>query len=236
MRVFMERLKQFIKKEISGWRTIEVCWLLFCLASILGLSLFLKDSAAGIASSLTGTLYIILAGKGKISCYFFGIFNTILYGLVSYQNRLFGEVMLNWGWYLPMMMVGIFFWKRNLDKDSTIIKTALSLKGKAVCCICCAAGIALYAQVLKHLNDPQPVVDSLTTVLSVAAMILTVKRCSDQWIMWIIVNCASVWMWYREYVSGSGSAAVLLMWIIALANGIIFYIKWHVDMKKCQTE
>lgn len=80
----------------------------------------------------------------------------------------------------------------------------------------------------------QPVIDSLTTVLSIAAMILTVKRCSDQWLMWIIVNTASIWMWYKAYLAGEGSIAVLLMWIIALANGIIFYIQWNREIKNAQ--
>ena len=230
----MSVLKQFFRNELSGWRPAEIIWLSFCLVSTLGISLYLKDSAPGIAASLTGTAYTIIAGKGKISCYLFGVFNTLLYGFVSYQNRLFGEVMLNWGWYLPMMFCGAFFWKRNLNKSSTITKTSLPLKGKLICALLCILGIAGYAMLLKHLKDPQPVIDSLTTVLSIAAMILTVKRCSDQWLMWIIVNTASIWMWYKAYLAGEGSIAVLLMWIIALANGIIFYIQWNREIKNAQ--
>ena len=40
----------------------------------------------GIAAAVTGVLYSLWAGKGKLSCYFFGIFNSFAYGLISYQG------------------------------------------------------------------------------------------------------------------------------------------------------
>ena len=69
------------------------------------------------AAAVTGVLYSLWAGKGKLSCYFFGIFNSAAYGWISFKAGLYGEVALNWGWYFPMMFAGLFFWKRNLKKE-----------------------------------------------------------------------------------------------------------------------
>ena len=229
----LQILKKFIRGEVSGWQKHEVFWLALCITLTCGISLFLKDTPVGIIASVTGTAYTVIAGKGKISCYIFGIINTVLYGLISMQNGLWGEVFLNWAWYLPMMFAGIICWKRRLNSKQTIIKTRLSSRGRIICAACSLSGVAAGAVILHHFNDPQPVIDSLTTVLSVTAMILTVKRCSEQWVMWTVVNTASIWMWIKAYLAGAGSIAVLLMWIIALANGIIFFIKWHRESEKC---
>ena len=226
-------MKKFISGELAGWKKHEAAWLAFCIASTCVISLLLGDGAVGITASVTGTAYTVIAGKGKISCYLFGIVNTILYGYVSMQSRLWGEVILNWGWYLPMMFAGIFCWRRRLDESGTISKTSLSTQGRVVCSVSCLAGIAAGAVILRYFNGGQPLLDSLTTVLSVAAMILTVKRCSEQWIMWTIVNAAAIWMWFKAWQAGSGSAAVLVMWVIALANGIIFFFKWKNEAVKC---
>lgn len=226
-------MKKFISGELSGWKKHEVLWLAFCIAGTCAVSIILDDGTVGTIASITGTAYTVVAGKGKISCYLFGIVNTILYGYVSMQNRLWGEVILNWGWYLPMMFVGLLCWKRKLDSSGTIYKTKLSSKGRIICTILCIGCVSAGTFLLKYLSGSQPLLDSITTILSIAAMILTVKRCAEQWIMWTAVNTASIWMWFKAWQSGSGSAAVLAMWIIALANGIIFYFKWKKEAVKC---
>ena len=81
------------------------------------------------------------------------------------------------------------------------------------------------------LGDRQPLVDSVTTILSVIAMILTVKRCVEQWLMWILVNAISVVMWLRVYLENGNSAATLLWWLIMLITGIIFFIQWSKDIR-----
>jgi nicotinamide mononucleotide transporter len=133
-----------------------------------------------------------------------------------------------------MMFAGLFFWKRNLKEDvQEIVKTRLTGRARLIYGLITAAAVAAGAGILALLHDPMPVVDSITTVLSVAAMILTVKRCSEQWFLWTVVNVVSIYMWYRVYQTGEGSAAVLMMWILSLINGIMFYCLWQREIKKC---
>jgi nicotinamide mononucleotide transporter len=67
-------------------------------------------------------------------------------------------------------------------------------------------------------------------------MVLTVKRCMEQWVLWTLVNLASIYMWYRVYLTGEGSAAVLMMWILSLINGLLFFYLWQEEIKSCPTE
>ena len=230
----MNRIGKWITGELTGWKKTEVCWLFFCLTVTGVIASMLEDTAVGFTAAFTGILYTLLAGKGKISCYIFGTVNVLAYGWISLEQRLYGEVMLNWGWYLPMMFTGWFCWKKHLGQEQTIRKTALPPKARLLYAILTLTGIAVYAVILRKMNDSQPWIDSATTVLSVTAMILTVKRCADQWLIWTIVNALSIWMWIRAWQLTGGSGAVLAMWILALANGIIFYIQWNRDIKKCQ--
>ena len=234
-------IKNFIAGEFSGWKKAEVLWLAFCCAAVIILSIQMGDNVTGIISAVTASLYTIIAGKGKVSCYLFGIINTILYGWISYKMRLYGEVMLNWGWYLPMMFVGFFCWNKRKTEKQVIRKTCLSPKGRGITAGASLAGIALYTLILQMLNGRTPVLDSATTVLSVTAMILTVKRCIEQWVLWTIVNILAIVMWLQVYLENGNSAASLLMWCMALANGIIFFITWSRELEpeereKCQMD
>ena len=153
-------IKNFVAGEFSGWKKAEVLWLMFCCISVILLSHQMGDNVTGIVSAVTASLYTIIAGKGKVSCYLFGIVNTILYGWISYKMRLYGEVMLNWGWYLPMMFVGFFCWNKRKNEKQIVRKTRLSLKGRCIVSSASIAGIALYAVVLHALNGRSPVLDS----------------------------------------------------------------------------
>ena len=233
MKIF-PMLRKFCKAEfVINWTLTDHLWLIFCTVSIILISVTLKDTLMGIIAAVTATFYTILAGKGKISCYFFGIINTILYGYISCEAKLYGEVMLNWLWYLPMMFAGMFFWKKNMNKSTeTIFKSFLSLKERFITTLLTLAGIAVYAFILHKMGDRSPVLDSTTTILSVTAMILTVKRCIEQWFIWTLVNILSIGMWLLVYLKEGSSIAILLMWLMALANGIIFFIQWKKDLAR----
>ena len=227
----MKSISDFIVSELHGWKKAEIAWMIFCSAAILILSIVMKDNFLGILSALTGTLYALWAGKGKVSCYFFGIINSFCYGLISYQYQLFGEVMLNWGYYFPMMFVGLFFWKKHLNQQQEIFKTKLNNTGRIILFTLSVTGIIFYAVLLKCIGGRTPGLDSITTVLSVAAMIMTVKRCVEQWFLWTIVNIVSIIRWLKIFINEGGAIASLLMWCIALANGIIFYCQWTKEVK-----
>ena len=211
--------------------------MIFCTVVTAVLSFVMEDSLFGAAASITGVLYSLWAGKGKLSCYFFGIFNSFAYGLISFNATLYGEVVLNWGWYFPMMFAGLFFWERNLKSDvQEIIKRRLSWRYRLLTAAVALLGTLSGAFILQKMGDQAPVLDALTTVLSIIAMVLTVKRCVEQWALWTVVNIASIYMWYKVYLTGSGSIAILLMWVLALINGIIFYCLWQREIKKCAAD
>ena len=223
----MNYLVRFVKNEFAGWRCWEFIYVIAATAAIGVIAMILGDTPLGIASAVAGTLYTMFAGKGKISCYIFGIFNTIAYGYISYTRQIYGDMFLNWAIYLPMMFAGIILWNRRRDEQSTIIKTMLSLKSRMTLVVLNIAAIAALAAVLRRLGGGQPVIDACTTILSVTAMLLTLKRCIEQWLLWTAVNLLSVIMWMRVFLNtGGGSVATLLWWLIMLITGIIFYIQW----------
>ena len=123
-KINIENIKQFVKLELSGWEKHELYGLIIIASTILFNVLILNDSIVAIISAICGILYTILAGKGKISCYLFGLTGTCFYSYLAFKNALFGNLLLYIGYYLPMQIIGIFQWKKHLKKSNNeIIKT-----------------------------------------------------------------------------------------------------------------
>jgi nicotinamide mononucleotide transporter len=233
----VNKLKSLVKTELSGWKPIEVAWLAIATAVILGVSLYWKDTAAGVICSLTGVWCVVLTGKGKVSNFAFGIVNVVLYAYISYQAKFYGEVMLNTLYYLPCSVIGLFVWGKNVDQESgEVTKKTLSVKRSLLVYALTAAGVVAYGFVLKAMGGTLPFVDSMSTVLSVVAQILCLKRLAEQWIMWIVIDTVTVGMWLYNYLNGGESIATMMMWAVYLLNAIFMYVKWRRDVKLCNTK
>lgn len=226
---YMEKINGFLRAECRNWHPLELVLMSSALAAVVFITVITGgDNAAGVICAVTGIMYTLLAGKGKSSCYLFGLVNSFLYGLISYQSRIYGDMLLNWCYYFPMQIVGLVFWVRNYNPEKgEVKKIRLSWKNKILFAAGTVAAWIIFALVLARFNARAPWIDSATTVLSVAAMILSVMRCFEQWICWTVVNSLSIFMWYQVYAASGNSIATLMMWVIFLLCGVIFGVQWY---------
>lgn len=228
----LNEIKNFITTELKGWKKGEIIALSIVFAFIFINAYLVKDSSIAVISAICGILYSSMAGKGKISCYFFGLCGTGCYSYLSFQNALWGNLILYMGYYLPMQIGGIFAWKKHLkDETQEIIKTSLSNKQRVVAfslatimCIC-----AIF--IIKVFQGSNPVLDGITTVLSVFGMYFTVKRCIEQWFMWMIVNGLSALMWLNLILHGAKTYSTFIMWVVYFVLSVYFYICWKKEIK-----
>lgn len=221
----------FVKNELSGWGKIERVLFPVIILLITAISIYMNDNKIALVSAVCGISYTILAGKGKISCYFIGLIGTVCYSYLSFKNALYGNLALYALYYFPMQIFGIFKWKQHLNKDSgDIIKTCLPVKERYVYIVGAILLSVLFAQVLIKLGDATPLVDSVTTVFSIFGLVLTIKRCIEQWQIWFVVNGLSVFMWVVAYMNGSNCFATILMWLTYFLLSIYFFHAWKRDI------
>lgn len=225
-------MKEFIKNELYGWKKLEVLWIVMASVIITVLSIYWGDNALGIIMALTGVICVILTGKGKMSCYLFGLVNTLLYAYIAFGAKYYGEVMLNALYYVPMQFVGWFLWKKHMNQDTgEVEKTRLKLWHQMVLLFLSVLAIYGYGFVLKKMGGNLPFIDSMSTCLSVLAMILSVKRLMEQWILWIVVDVVTVFMWFVDFRNGGTDVATLLMWMVYLLNAVFMFVKWNKESK-----
>ncbi len=228
----LKKIKNFILKELSGWSKLEVIILLFSTAIIGATSIIMHDRKLALISAICGILYTIIAGKGKISAFIFGIIGTLACALLSFKVALYGNFALHLFYFFPMEILGIINWKKHLQKEKQeIIKTSLKRNELLVVIFtgCVLEGV-IYLTLLKA-GDISPLFDSLMCTLSLIGMYLTVKRCVEQWAIWTMANLLSIGIWFGAIQSGEAVFCVLLVRIIYFFLGIYFFIKWHKSIK-----
>ena len=92
-------------------------------------------------------------------------------------------------------------------KTKEVEKTRLTVSRQILLLVLSAVSIYGYGLVLKRLGGNLPFIDSMSTCLSVLAMLLSVRRLMEQWIVWIVVDVVTVFMWFADYQKGGTDIA-----------------------------
>lgn len=230
------KFTEFIKKELHGWKNFEILGLTLVFAVILYNAIILHDNPAAIINAVCGILYTIIAGKGKISCYIFGLLGSGGYIWLAFHNALWGNMLLSLCYYIPMQIIGIFKWKKHLKPDTgEIKKRRLNLKERLIITLISILGCVITSFILYNFNDKSPIIDGITTFLSIVGMYLTVKRAIEQWMIWAIVNGLSLLMWLNILIHGTKVYSTVLMWGVYFILAIYFYVTWKKDLKSYKT-
>ena len=193
--------------------------------------IFLKDSLIAAFSAFFGITYTFLAGKGNPKCYLFGIAGSGLYGWLAFTNALWGNLCLYMLYYIPMQIIGFIKWNQHLKEDKKeIIKNSLVRKERILISIITFILCAISIYILYQINDKSPIIDGLTTILSIVGMYLTVKRAIEQWIVWIVVNGLTAVMWINIALSGENVYSTVLMWTVYFVLALYFYKEWKKEV------
>jgi len=218
----MNKIKDFFK----DWTRFEIGWL--AVFTIVNIYLFFawNDNVLGLITSLTGMMCVVLVAKGRISNYYWGIINVALYAYISYQNKYFGEYMLNAYYYFPMQFIGLWLWNRNRKKSDVVKVKLMSWRMRFIWLGISAASVYFYGLWLQHLGGNSPFIDSTSTVLSVIAQVLMVLAFMEQWILWIVVDVVSIVLWVIPLLNGGTDISMVVMWSAFLINAIYGAYNW----------
>ena len=216
------------KRIFADWSRFEICWLVLSTVIMIVLSVIWGDNLLALISGITGILGVVLAAKGKVSTYIFATVNVAIYALLTFQNHLYGEFMLNAFYYIPMNFIGFYLWSKHKDNESGEVE-GKKLTGKQTVILFAAVAVVVlvYWQILSRIGGQLALIDAMSTVFSVVALIMQVARDAEQWLLWIIVNVVSVVMWLLLIGKDSSAVTMVVMWIAYLFNSVYGYYNWR---------
>lgn len=178
-------------------------------------------------ASIAGVLSVVLTAKGHLACYFFGFIQVCLYAFVSWQSKLYGEVILHALYFMPMQFVGFVSWRKNLGQQDLVKPKNMTHQERFLWLFITIIATLLCGSLLEYLKGTAPYWDAASTVLSIIAMVLMVRAYVEQWVLWIIINLITIIMWVIALINKEPNAVVMIvMWSLFLVNAIYGYLNW----------
>jgi len=197
-------------------------------------------------SALTGIFCVVLAAKGKISTFTWGVVNTLSYGLIAYLGGVYGDAIINLFYFLPLQFVGLVVWKKKMNGETvrsealkrplvTVVLALLAWVGFTKLLSGADSFLSRTFNQSSSFYDAMPAgvgpfLDSSTEVGQFFGQILMTFAKWEQWIFWIVINCVSVFMWASIIIYDKTTlpfaAPTLLMWIGYLGNSFYGLTQW----------
>ena len=137
--------------------------------------------------------YVYLAAKKNILCWVAALFSTGIYIYLCYIGQLYIESALQ-VFYFVMAIYGFVVWRNTKAEDSKIIKWKLSFH---LTNIILSGLIALLLGYLfdTYTDQQSAYLDAFTTCFSLAATFMVAKKVLENWIYWIVIDTASVFLY-----------------------------------------
>lgn len=143
---------------------------------------------------LFSILYVILVARENIWCWAAAIISVSLYIFICYEAKLYAETVLQI-FYLILAVVGYFLWKEIPNKQQLDIKE-LSIGNHALILISGIVFTLILGYILTIYTQAKlPLLDSFTTVFSIIATFMVIKKILENWLYFIAIDLVSIYLY-----------------------------------------
>ncbi len=226
-----------IKKYFNDWNKFEKLFLICgLLVSVISAIIF----NGTVIDTLYTSLYLITAllmSKGKVECYFVGFVSVFFYGIVSYNQGYYGELIITIFLTFPIMIIGIISWLRHQDKEEdTVVISSLSKKEITIVLLSQLILFWIYYFILKVFNTDLLVISTISVVTSVLASYFESRRSELSLFCYVANDLVIITLWLVPIINGQTQLiSVLVGPILLLINDIYGSYNWG-KLKKKQKE
>ena len=176
---------------------------------------------------VTAIMYLILAAKEDVRCWYAALISSILYFYIMLQAGLLMEGGLQI-FYVFMAVYGWMQWKDTNNKTPSLKisswnKTTHLIIISFVITLSLISGIFLE----KFTNAALPFLDALTTWGAIASTYMVAKKVIENWFYWFVIDSISIYLFIsRELFL---TAFLFLIYLVIIIYG---YRSWKKLLKK----
>lgn len=223
-----------LKKLFYDWTKFEITLLVISLISVGITGIICNSSLLTIICSIAGILCALTQAKGKVISQFIGLLIVVLYSILSFQNKFYGEVIIYVFIMFPLFISGIISWIKNLNKETnTVNENKLYKKEWILLTIISIVLFVLLYYLLKYFNTSQLLVSTLSLVTSLFATYLVSRRSKYGFLFYIGNDIILFILWGGQVVKGNFALIpILVNPIINFINDSYAWKSWNKREKR----
>lgn len=174
-------------------------------------------------TTITALIYVILAARDNVWCWFFGIISCSFWAYASYAYyQLYLDALLQ-VFYVGMSFWGIYRWQRGGQggKELPISRFPWTIHLGLITLGLFLSGVfgVLFA---SYTGAAATYWDASTTIFSVIATLLLVQRKMENWLYWIVIDLLYAGLYYSR-----GAALFAVLMVLYTVIAFFAYRNWR---------
>lgn len=208
------------KKEWGFW----MCSLIIMIASNVLPGDF--DVLTLIAACI-GVTSLIFAAKGNVWSQILMIIFSILYGIISWQFRYWGEMITYLGMTMPMAIWSTITWIKNPSASGKEVEIQKLTKKHVILLIISGIVVtALFFEILRVLNTPNIVFSTISVTTSFFAASLTMLRSSYYAMGYATNDIVLIVLWILASIHEPRYISVTIIFVIFFCYDMYGFVSW----------
>ena len=210
-------------------------WISSVLLIIASFCIFDKENYLTLCASLIGVTSLIFNAKGNPFGQLLMIVFSLLYGIISYTFRYFGEMITYLGMTMPMALFALVSWLRNPyngNKAEVKVNT-LSVNENIFMWFVTAIVTVIFYFILDYFHTANLVLSTISVTTSFAAVYLTFRRSPYFALAYGANDVVLIGLWTIASFYDVRYVSVVVCFVAFLFNDIYGFISWQ-KMKKRQ--
>ena len=224
----MNIVKSF--RNLSKFETM--IWCVSIGLILLSFAMVRDSNELTVIASLVGATALIFVGKGDALGQFLTLVFSILYAIISYQFRYYGEMITYIGMTAPTAFIAMVNWLKHPYQECEVEVRVLSRKHYiflAVSAVLVTGVLGFVLKVFHTANLPLSIISITTSYLASMLMVLRSQYYAAAYAANdIILIC----LWILATLENSSYMPMIICFLIFLVNDIYGFINWRRIQKR----
>lgn len=219
-----------IKKACNYFSKSElILWGFSVLLILFSFFIFGGNGFLSLIASVIGVTSILLNAKGNPIGQILMIIFSLLYGIISYSFKYYGEMITYLGMTMPMAVFALISWlkhpyngKRSEVKVNTLSKTEI-----IIMFFLAIVFTGIFYLILNYFNTANIIPSTISVTTSFLAVYLTFRRSSYFSLAYAANDIVLIILWTLASFSDKKYIAVTVCFAAFLINDVYSFISWQ---------
>lgn len=211
----------FSKFEIGLWiSSVAVIVLSYTLSG--------NDQWMYMLTSLIGVTSLIFIAKGNVTGQVLMVIFCLLYGVISYSYRYYGEMITYLGMSMPISIASVVTWMRHPfeGRKSEVKVSSLKWKDYLIIGIVGVMATAFFGWLLMLLKTANLAFSILSILTSVVAVLLSMRRSPVYALGYALNDVVLIILWLMASAENPDYLGMVFCFAAFLANDLYGFVSW----------
>ncbi|MCH5153992.1 MAG: nicotinamide mononucleotide transporter [Clostridiales bacterium] len=188
------------------------------------------------ATSLVGVTSLIFTARGDVLAPFLLIAFAVCYGLVSFFFGYYGETMIYAFMQMPICIVSIVTWLKNVSgKQSKIVKVGtLDRKKIIIMAVLAAVVTCAFHFILRYFGTKNLIPSTISVFMSFIALYLMALRIPQYALAFVLNDMVLIVLWSLACTESITYISLVVCFSIFMINDLYSFYSWRKRKKESQ--